>query len=245
MLGMFFMALAIIMFFIVYQRRLLDQQLQNQKLATEHQSKLLKASMDSQEKERNRVSKDLHDDIGAMLTTIKLYTDQIDMENTPAQLTQLKEKTNQLVDDTIHNVRRISHDLHPAILENLGILEAIENLIDSINGAKNILVDFHHNAVAGMNYQTELMLFRVIQELVNNTLKHAHASHIQLRLIQTHQNLHMTYMDDGVGYLPKDTLNFSGLGIKNIESRVNLLGGEITYRQQDNHTIVSIQISLV
>jgi len=165
---------------VVYQRRLLKQQHQTE--IGDYQKELLLSNIKSQENERHRIATDLHDDIGAMLTTTKLYTDQIDITENQPELTALKDKTNSLIDETIDNVRRISLDLRPAILENFGLTEAILGLSEQVNQTGEIKVLVDYDEIPRFQYEKELALYRIIKELINNTLKHARASTAKIGL---------------------------------------------------------------
>lgn len=244
MLGMFLMAIAIVLFFVIYQKRILKEQVHTQKLSADHQASLLSASIAGQEKERNRLSKDLHDDIGGLLTTIRLYADQIDVMDSESELKALKEKTTTLVDTTIQSVRQIAYDLHPVILENLGLMEGLQNMVDDINQTKVIHLHFNQGKIPDLTYDQELALFRIIQELVNNTLKHAQATQITLNLEFIENEVELFYTDNGVGYNPDQLTDSGSLGLKNIESRAKLLEGNISYLIAPGSTTVKLNFSV-
>lgn len=242
MLGMFVMAIVIIVFFLVYQRRLLAQQKSNQQMAIAHQESLLQASISSQEKERNRLAKDLHDDIGAMLTTIKLYTDQISGDCDLEELEKLRLKTNQLVDQTLLSVRRISYDLYPVVLQNLSLEEALETLCSEINDSNSIKINLSYDGLPNLIFEHQLAIYRIVQELISNTLKHASAKTIHIKFHSFGDKLQLEYMDDGDGYVPADASKSKGLGMKSIQSRVGLLGGHLQYVKDKERTKVILTI---
>ena len=241
---MFLLALAVILFFIVYQRRLLAQQKKYQEATLQYQRELLKATITSQEKERNRIAKDLHDDVGALLTTTKLYLSQITTETPPEELIQTTDKMRNLFDLMIGSVRNISQDLRPAVLQNLGFAEALNSLVQQINDTGNIYIVFKNLATSQLEKEQELNLYRVVQELIHNTVKHAKASQIELSCEDTVTHLILLYKDDGIGIDPKVLQASKGLGIKNIESRLSLLQGTITYREVTKGLDIEIHIPL-
>lgn len=228
MLGMFILALGLFFFFLAYQRRLFKQQKRHQQKEAEYQLQLLRANLLSQEKERNRIGKDLHDEVGAMLTTSKLYFRHLDQASSTTDFKQIKEKALNLLDETMSSVRRVSHDLRPVVLERLGLVEAIANMADQINETGEVKLSFKCKWQAEMDKEYELNWFRIIQELINNTLKHAQAQKIKIHLSGDGNLFKMVYKDDGIGM---DVMNSSGhgLGMQNIESRLSLMGGRLIY----------------
>ncbi len=244
MVAMFLFALAVILFFIIYQRRLLAQQKKYQEATSNYQRELLKATITSQENERNRVAKDLHDDVGALLTTTKLYLNQITAETTTEELIQTTEKMRTLFDLMIDSVRSISKDLRPVVLQNLGLADAVESLAQRINAAGSIRVVFKNQLSLDLEKEQELNVYRVIQELINNTIKHAKASRITLQFKNTAGHLILYYTDNGIGLDLKSLKKNKGLGIKNIESRLSLLNGTIKFDEAQNGLAIEIRVPI-
>ncbi len=242
MLGMFLLALGVVFFFLAYQRRIIKQQKEHQAKEAEYQQQLMRANLLSQEKERNRIGKDLHDGVGAMLTTAKLYFRHLDQDVAPEKFTELKEKAFGLLEETMVSVRRVSHDLRPVVLERLGLVEAIANTVDQINQAGEIRIEFRHSEEAEPDKEYQLNWYRIIQELITNTLKHAGATVIHIDLTGTADQLQVVYQDDGVG-LTRGEEPRSGLGIQNIESRLGLMGGTLEFLEKEGSGIYLEMIS--
>ena len=230
MLGMFLLSLSIVVFFVVYQRRLLKQQQAHQQKEADYQQQLLRANFQSQEKERNRIGKDLHDEVGALLTTTKLYFQHLDQKNDPERFADIKGKAFSMLEETMNTVRRVSHDLRPVVLERLGLVEAILNIVDKINASGQVEVDFQHNLPTEPEAEYALNWYRIIQELINNTLKHAGASRITLDLRIIQNDLVLKYSDNGIG-LTAESDTQGGLGIQNIRSRISLMQGELDIKE--------------
>jgi signal transduction histidine kinase len=243
MLGMFLLALGVVFFFFAYQRRIIKQQKEHQAKEAEYQQQLLRANLLSQERERGRIGKDLHDSVGSMLTTARLYFKQIKKEDKQEQFDAIKQKALDLLDETMTSVRRVSHDLKPVVLEELGLAEAISNLVTNINEAGSIQVTYEYDTEPDLDKEFELNWFRIVQELVNNTLKHAGATHVDIKLSVADNELSLLYQDDGKG-LDKEKLN-SGLGIKNIESRLQLMQGNMTFKEKVGSGIALNLISIL
>jgi signal transduction histidine kinase len=224
MVGLFALAMGYVVIFVLYQRRIISRDLEKQKLETEletdYQRKLLHAMIDSQEAERKRIAHDLHDEIGTLLSTSRLYFNQLSPGRAEEQLTLVSGKLNLLFDEMMGNIRRISHDLRPVILENLGLTEAIENIRHKLMEG-GLAFDFTYTCTISLTREAELILYRIIQELINNTLKHAQASCISLRMEEEGDQLNITYSDNGIGFTRVEAL--TGLGLRSIESRLSLM----------------------
>ena len=232
-LAMLVLAITIVAFVFVYQKKLIQRDLKIQKLKAEYQKELLKATIQAQEKERKRISQDLHDDIGAMLSTIRLSINAM-IKGLPLTEKHLgkAQNTKSLIDETVRNVRRISHDLLPATLEEFGLSHALEQLFKKIEINTNLEVEYQlDHDLPKLDKAKELALYRIIQELCNNIIKHANASCIEAWLTRNNDNLEITLMDDGNGFYERtnDSKSSHGLGLKNIESRLSMIDAEISY----------------
>ncbi|WP_298418598.1 ATP-binding protein [uncultured Kordia sp.] len=243
MIMFFVLALAVILFFIVYQKRLLAQQKNHQKIEADYQRELLAVAIESEEKERTRIGKELHDDVGALLTTTKLYLSQISTELTLEELTTTTDKMRSLFDAMIQGVRNISQDLRPVILEKLGLLEAVDTLVQTVNEAGKLEAIFVDVTTSPIAKAYELNIYRIIQELINNTLKHAAASNLSITIGNEGNTLKIVYEDDGIG-LQQEYLNQKGIGLRNIESRLSVLEGTIHFSAQKSGMKATIKIPM-
>lgn len=225
MIGLFAIAMGSIFIFVVYQKRMLGKDRELQYLETLYQKELLQSTIASQENERRRIAHDLHDEIGVLLSTSKIYFNQLSPGHAEEQLEQVSSKMNGLFDEMMQNIRRISHDLRPVILEKLGLLEAIENLGVKLSET-GVDFCFDHQVDFQFSSHADLLLFRIIQELINNTLKHAQATAISIQMEVKGGRFLLSYQDNGIG-LPVHNDWKSGLGIKSIESRLSLLDADM------------------
>lgn len=220
MIALFVLAWGYILIFVLYQKRMIAKDLQQQKLENNYQKKLLRSAIDSQETERKRIAHDLHDEIGALLTTSRLYVNQLGPGRSEEQMKAVSDKINLLFNEMMSNIRRISHDLRPVVLENLGLTEAIENMRIGVQ-ASGIDFNFTHQITCTLSHEAELMVYRIIQELISNTLKHARASRIDLHIEEQGGRLHLSYADNGTGF--DASKKSAGLGLKSIETRLSLV----------------------
>lgn len=231
----FIIGIAIITFCIFYLRKLFNQKLEMQRLESEHRKNLLQASLQAQEKERARLASDLHDDVGASLAMIKLYATHL-KENTNESITQVpSQKIADLIDQTVINIRQLSQNLLPIHLEQFGFVKAIEEKCREVNDSnQGIQARFRGDKSIQLPAEKSLHLYRIVQELLNNTLKHAEATKISLAFELESGQVNFTYQDNGKGFLlpeiEKMPIEKKSLGLKTIASRVELLNATITYQ---------------
>lgn len=224
-----------------FRKNLYRQMLEQEELKTKYQLDLLRSSIEVQEAERKRIAYDLHDELGVLLTTSRLYFNQLRPGRAEEQLEQISGKMNLLFDEMMATIRRISHDLRPVVLENLGLVEAIDSLREKIS-ASGIHFNFSHHIMHTLSKEAELNLYRIIQELISNTLKHASASTIFIDMKEDAHRFYLNYSDDGIGL--STARSKTGLGMKSIESRLNLLHAKMQLMEpvKGVHFFVEIDI---
>jgi len=219
MLGTFILASSFIFFFIRYQRRINLQKEAMQKAELDHSEQLLHATLLSQEEERKRIGRDLHDDVGASLSNLKMIMAQA------VEATTDKPAFKPLIDNIITTVRNISHSLSPPGLALFGLENTLHELFDNFNAAGIVNVGFENELgekIDSFGEQTALALYRIIQELLTNTVKHAGAENILVRCLEENNNYIITYQDDGKG-LDTTKGTKSGMGMQNIEARLRMI----------------------
>src|SRR5206468_8865460 len=185
-LGMLVLTIGLILFIIFHQRKVIRYQFRLQQMEHEQQKVLLNASIRLQEEERQRIAADLHDDAGPLLATARLYLNENLVNQDKATQLQSIYQARQILDDTIQLVRNISHSLMPPTLKNFGLESAINDLFQKISGSGSINASSRfHDYKERLKSEKELVVFRIIQELINNILKHSNSSFIHLT-----QNVH-------------------------------------------------------
>ncbi|MDF1696621.1 MAG: histidine kinase [Saprospiraceae bacterium] len=225
------LALAFILFFNYSQKSLLRAQMHNQKLAFDHQEELLHSTILTQEAERSRIATELHDGIGSKLNIILLNTHrlkQFSKEN--QEMEEVAQEINSVIHNTIDTTRRISHDLLPPTLEEFGLVEALKELCFSYTKTEHVTIHFDLEENEGRieDHIVELNFFRVIQELIKNSITHGEASKIFIHFRLKLEAVSVKYEDNGKGFDSSSDKNKKGLGMKNIESRLNM--SHATYR---------------
>lgn len=221
-----FLALMIILVLIYQQRQkaiialnqkekvLFDKRVDE--LLLEQELNSLNALMDGQEQERKRISRELHDRVGSLLTAMKFSLESADVAS------QVKK----LLTDALNETRNLSHSLASGVLAKFGLVAAISDLKTSIESDRKVAVEFiPGNLNQRINNDVEIDLYRIVQELVSNSLKHSFAKHITIHLQMNDQLVQLVYEDDGVGFSTDQT--GLGIGLKNIEARVQKHHGEL------------------
>ena len=230
--AMVLLAAAIIFFFITYQKRLLKKELEINRVKAEQQEELLRNIVSAQEKERKRIAGDLHDEVGAMLSVVKLNVSRIEKITLPDTSKVLAGETKTYLDGVITQVRGISRALLPPSLEKLGLYFALEEMANWINKSGQInVVCWKSGEQVRFSKTKELAMFRVIQELINNAIKHAEASVINIKARFVTDNLSVLIADNGKGFNIDEKVS-TGLGLKNLESRTQMLDARFKIKSE-------------
>lgn len=219
---------------VMNQRKKTQLQKSMEKLREQQQNQLIEAAVRSEETERHRIAETLHDEVGAILSSAKLHLLGIKSEVLDEKDKKLHEKGRELLNEVIQKVRGISHNLHSNILKEFGLNEAIRHFVKKLTQETII------NATTNLddNYKTcnaddDISLYRIVQELINNILKYAHASEMLISSSFQNQVLDLVIFHNGDGLTQEqfEELRYQkeGLGLKNIQNRIILLKGTILF----------------
>lgn len=231
---LFLLAVSVVVFIYLYRKRLWQQQTAMRNMHTKLQLDILQSNIEALETERQRFAADLHDEIGGKLATLRLTLSQLQKHgDDTGQIQQLATRSKEIIDTMIATVRRVSHNLLPPSLELFGLASAIEELSAWINtsSAIKVVTDYRLQQIP-LDQKKQLALYRIIQELISNTIRHAHASEIYVALLPGARDIKLIYNDDGRGFDLSQKNGFTGLGFKNIENRVKLIRGKVNYRSE-------------
>jgi signal transduction histidine kinase len=221
------LALFIIIYFrqkSAHQRVVSEQKIRQ----LEEEKKLMGAKLlvEGQEEERKRIATELHDGLGVLLSATKMQFSTISDKSPENKV--LIDKATRMLEQASGDVRKISHNMMPGLLTKLGFFEAAEDLFEHIGDTEGL------NAVCTISgsqerlaENKEIMLYRIVQEMVNNTLKHAEAKNIELQIDVNQGIMDIKYSDDGKGFDLLQKLESESIGLKSIQSRVNFLNGKL------------------
>lgn len=209
----------------ISERKKLESKLLSEQIS--HQKQLTSATIDAQERERREIGKELHDNFGQQLTTIKLFLDMAKStaDDTTNEMISLALKG---VSDVINGMRQMSRNIMPPTLGDLGLIDSVFDLIESINRTQaiNIEFDFFEFSEAYLAENKQLMTFRIIQEQLNNIIKHAQANNVSIKLYNNDLETFLEIIDDGKGF-DINTVK-KGLGLANIRNRAEVFSGTVT-----------------
>ncbi|WP_343523197.1 histidine kinase [Pedobacter sp.] len=244
---MLMLFISILLIFIFMQRKKLQYRLNLQALQNAQKNKLIEAAVRSEEIERHRIAEELHDEVGAILGSSSLHFYGINIDDCDDISKEMYQKGKSLLDEGIQKIRGISHNLHSSILQELGLKEAIAHFCrkishDSIVKIDLNLTDKHCTKVS----QKNISIYRIIQELIHNIIKHAKANHIHIQSYYINHFLIFTISHNGNGLtqVQFEELRFikDGLGLKNIENRMILLKAELQFSHHADHYLIEIKI---
>jgi len=251
--GFLIVLIPIIGLMLQYYKRLKTQRLLNiqqaeistqniNNLLKDQELKLIKASISGQDKERQRISQELHDSIGGNLAAIKLQLNHLIISGSP----KIKNLT-KLLDETYDQVRNLSHTLIPKKFTHHKFCEVLESYFNNIGEASNIKTDFTvypKKEIDALQEEIQIEIFKIIQELLTNTIKHAKASKIDLQLNLIENVLNILFEDNGIGFNPE---NYKpGIGFINLESRITQLNGSFVIDSKPKRgTIANIEIPVL
>ena len=204
----------------------------------------MNSMIEGQENERRRIAQDLHDGLGGLLTTIKMHFSNIQQELTALSDLNMMEKTGSLIEHANTEVRKLAHEMMPGSLVKLGLVEGLSELCDRtrIEGK----LDVHYEALnveQRLNETSEIMLFRVCQELLNNIIKHSEADDVIVQLSDTGDHIELTVEDNGIGFDADTADQRNTLGLKSIRSRARFLNGNVDiFSKEGTGTTITVTI---
>lgn len=221
----------IVFFIIAYRKRQQKFKLEKEHMRINFQNEILRTQLEIQEQTFKNISQEIHDNIGQALTLAKL-----NLNTMPSVSDEQKEKittTKEIISKTIADLRDLSRGLNTDYIADMGLQKAIEYEFGLISRSSSIITELHTEGSAyRLDKQKELILFRIIQELLNNTIKHAAATSIKAMITYNPDEFILSIRDDGKGFVIKDTENKdvsgTGLGLRNMNNRAKLIGASFT-----------------
>jgi two-component system, NarL family, sensor kinase len=231
--------------FLLYNRYRLKQKNRFQAELANQQNELFNTIVTFQDSERQRIAQDIHDSVGSVLSAAKLQLSTLEeiKDDLPADHQKNYKAALILLDQATQELRNISHNIMPAALSRLGLIAALENLIDKISTYSGVRINFNvYGFKERLAEKTEIGIYPVVLELMNNILKHARASQATVQLVRHPQYINITIEDNGKGFDVK-TQRGDGIGLKNVMSRIQYLKGSINIDSEEGQgTSIMIDI---
>ncbi len=202
-------------------------------LRKQFEQKVLDSMIEAEDRERKRIAEDLHDEMGPYLSTIKLYVNEIKKVEDPEQKDKIFNNLNKILDQSVMKIKSISNNLMPNVLTDYGLVKAVESFVSNVIINPNIKINIETIGLNGRYHNKfEINLYRIVIELINNTLKHAKANEINIIFEENNNRFYLTYKDNGKGFdFDKKLLSKKGLGLQNILNRMHSMNG--------SHSVIS------
>ncbi len=249
---MLFLAFMVIFFVVIHQRTVLKRKTENEnhekELKAIHEQKeieLIQASIQGEEEERNRIASELHDDVGATLASVRLYLYSLELQSldNPAFI-----QSRVLLDESLEKIRNLSHRLQPSALRYLGLKTSLHSYFDLFTNSGGIRIEYNNDPLPKMEDSTALGVYRIVQELVNNTIKHANATLIIFKMFENGGILFVQFNHNGKGLTNHSFEEFiykkDAIGLKNIVNRIKAINGHINFSLKNSDYSIEIQVPL-
>lgn len=195
----------------------------------EIQHKVYNAVIEGEEGERSRVARELHDGISPILATIKLYAQSLKDASDTNLRSALSEKIEKTINEAIRSISDISNNLSPHVLQNFGLIPALRNFIEKLDELLTLEFHLEFNLSKSYGNTIEITIYRIITELINNSIKYSNANNIHI-LLNDNGPMYLKYRDDGIGFDYHSALESKkGMGLFNIQNRVKSLLGHVKF----------------
>ena len=209
------------------------------------ENRLLTAVLRTEERQRARFSRELHDGLGPLLSSAKMSLSALQRADLSTKDREMLQNSSAVIDEAIRSLREISNNLSPHVLNNFGLARGIKNFVDRVGVVQQTSIDFS-TTLGAQRYDSniEVIIYRVVCELINNSLKHAECSEIRVSLREESGLLVLDYRDNGKGFLPRD-VEEQGMGLSNIRSRVSSLRGKFSLHSRPGEGMsVRVKVSV-
>lgn len=234
-------AVGIIILILVYQKRQLRYILEKAELKNQFQHELMKTRLEARDETLNKISKELHDNIGQLLSSSLVLISVTERElKEPNETLQM---AGEGLSKAIQELRALSKSLNTQWLEKFSLFENLNAEAARLNASKEFTMSVSHPETISLSADQQLMLFRIVQEAFQNSLKHSRANHIQIKAEQIGKEFYIAVKDDGSGFDVTDTVK-QGLGMTNMRNRAALMGGSASWKSDETGTDVLIQLPL-
>lgn len=226
---------ALILFAYLYQKRLNRKSEEIREIESLLKTEELKsayATIEGQDRERERIADDLHDRMGGQLSTMKIYLDLLEQTELTEKQSELLGSLQKSAEHSITEIRSIAHDLNSSMLKVNGLPKAVEQLCQVIDLSKKVNVNSHVSVLHDLEGKLARDVYQMIQELITNTLKHSEASNLRLELTSVEDEVNLIFEDDGIGFNMSEETD--GMGLTSIRTRVERYGGKLTIDSRKN-----------
>ncbi len=230
-LGMLLLITGFAIFISMYQRRMLQEQEKRRVIELAYQQQMIQSQIDSQENERKRIAADLHDSIGSLLWAAKLNIAYLGrLSNFDGEMKDSYQETMKILDESINSVKRISWELTPEAFHHTGFSSSIRELCSRLDGKGQVIAFKEKGHQLFWKDDRALMTFRIVQELLNNAVKHAKATNILINVSWSSDSVVIDVQDDGIGFTLNDKIR-NGVGWWNITHRSKMIDAMVEVKE--------------
>lgn len=227
-------------------KRIFNIQKRIEDLKRKKEADVFSAIIKAEEEQKKKFSKELHDGLGPLLSSVKMTLSAISKKPHADNVPELLKRTELSIDESISSIKEIANSMNPHVLNNFGIEKAIKSFINKLPDKIAANIHFESNINnKRFNPNIEITIYRVVCELINNSLKHANAQNVFITIEENKSIININYLDDGVGfYLEDEDLNNTGFGLKNIRSRIKSVHGNCEIKTKPGagfNMIITIQ----
>jgi signal transduction histidine kinase len=214
-----------VLFIIQYRKRKMEHELEKNTITENHVKELLSTQLEMQTQTMQHIGREIHDNVGQKLTLASLYTQQLAYENKAPQITDKIENISQIINESLAELRQLSKSLTDDTINNNNIIELLQQECDKVNHLKKCRATFASTLKEiQLPYQTKSILLRIVQEFLQNSIKHANGKNIVVILESVEKKLQLKLSDDGKGF-DIASAGEKGIGLNNMKKRTTLLGG--------------------
>lgn len=231
-----FISCGLLLLFHYSRKKIIQKEVEKVNILLEQKQKVFQASITAQEEERKRIAQDMHDAISAKLNVVNLTThmllgDETISEEQEQSLTHILNVNSK----TLESSRKIAHDLLPPVLDKFGLTVALDELFEDFTKSKQVKINSKIEDITVLEKSNELHIFRILQELINNSIRHGKATILDINLVNIESGYELNYHDNGIGFDTSQMSTKAGIGLQNIESRVAILNGIFTVTSEPNN----------
>ena len=232
--------------FLYYKNRVKAGQLQLHEAQREQQIISMRSMLEGQEKERTRIARDLHDGLGNLLSSLKVNFGSLQINLDDQNSKNIYGTASQMIDEACTEVRKIAHEMMPQSLKRLGLRRALEDMVQKMDAIHGFTAEFQvHGTEKTFDDTTNVMLFRIVQEAMNNIVKYAQATDVSVQITYSRDWFDLTIEDDGVGFDLSAAKNKKGMGLKSMAFRTEFIGGTLDLNSRPGvGTLVTINIPM-
>jgi len=225
--AMAFLVIAVVIFVAMYHQRGIRNRLELEQIKLRQSEELIINITHAQELERKRISAHLHDEVGAALSAVNLLIGRVRMTSN-GQEKELAEKASEQINQITIEVRNIVQNMSPSIVERFGLIDSIVEICNRISSSGQVKAEFISkiNSINFVDKEDELMIYRIVQELTNNVIKHSQASEMNIFCAIRNHELAIKVADNGKGIDMNNIYSKKSLGLVNIKNRIEILGGK-------------------